>query len=74
MDTDADLDLVPPLPLGGAPALYWAAECPACGRTNTADADDVFGFLRGRWPNCCGVPVTFRIVHGCKAPAGGTKI
>jgi hypothetical protein len=72
-DVDLDLDLVPPLPAGRAPALYWTAECPACGRTITADADDVFRFLRGRWPDCCGIARTFHIVCGDPSPADGAK-
>ena len=71
MDADLDLDLVPPLPPGRAPALCWAAECPACGRSTTATAADVFRFLRGTWPACCGVARTFRLAAGDPPPAGG---
>jgi hypothetical protein len=73
MDADLDLDLVPPLPPGRAAALYWAADCPVCGRTITADADDVFRFLRGQWPNCCGVARTFHAVCGGPPSVGEAK-
>ena len=44
--------------------VYWLGECHLCGRARTADREDVFRFMRDRWPKCCGHTMTFRIVHG----------
>jgi hypothetical protein len=44
--------------------MYWLGECHRCDRTRTADRADVFRFMRGAWPECCGHTMTFRIVHG----------
>src|SRR6476661_7751917 len=46
------------------PPVYWLAECHICRRARTADRDDMFRFLRERWPDCCGHTMTFRVVHG----------
>jgi hypothetical protein len=46
------------------PPAYWLAECHDCGKSYTADRDDVFRFLRGPWPACCGQAMTFRVVDG----------
>ena len=44
--------------------VFWLGECHLCSRTRMADREDVFRFMRDRWPECCGHIMTFRIVHG----------
>jgi hypothetical protein len=46
------------------PAVCWLAECPECGKARAADRDDLLRFLRGPWPVCCGVAMTFRAIEG----------
>jgi hypothetical protein len=46
------------------PPVYWLTECPDCGTARTADRDDLFRFLRGPWPVCCGVAMTFHAMEG----------
>jgi hypothetical protein len=53
-----------PTPCLDPAPVYWRTECPDCGTERAADRDDLLRFLRGPWPVCCGVAMTFRAIEG----------
>jgi len=53
-------------------AARWVGRCQECAQVVTVGRGDLRRFIKGRWPQCCGKDMQFRLVRPIPEPDAGS--